>query len=175
MLHFLYLPTCLFIQWKQTGHVTRKDVVGHLPKPARILICSDDVEDFGAGLCVAADAHDVLVRVKHWNVVVEVLYLNVHVGLRAETSLWVEQQERISIPCYVEGARNNLRRSSHSLDLQLWWEYRGLFVLNHDRYPGRHTAPRCEGGSGRGGVGPACRSRQTESRAPCQTQGCLHL
>lgn len=67
---YAFMPTCLFIQCKQTGHVPRKDVIGDLAKPARVLVRSDDVEDFCADLCVAADAHGVLVRVKHWSVVI---------------------------------------------------------------------------------------------------------
>lgn len=63
----------------------------------------------------------------------------------------------------------------HSLDLQLWSECRALSVLSLDRYPERHTALQSVGGFGREGDGPAGQSRQTESRAGCQTLGCLHL
>lgn len=85
-------PTCLFIQCKQTGHVTREDIVGDLSKPARISVRGDYVEDFCARLGVAADAHGVLVRVEHWSVIVQILYLNVHVRLSTQASL--EKRER---------------------------------------------------------------------------------
>lgn len=88
---FFCLPTCLFIQSKQTGHVTRNHVVGDLSEPAGVSVGGDNVEDLCAGLRVAADAHGVLVRVEHWSVVVQVLHLNVHVGLSAQASLTFEK------------------------------------------------------------------------------------
>lgn len=81
----------MFVQCKQTGHVPRKDAIGDLSKPARVSVSSDDVEDFCAGLRVAADAHGVLVGVKHWGVIIQVLYLNVYVGLSAQASLTFEK------------------------------------------------------------------------------------
>lgn len=65
-------PTCLFIQCKQIGQVTWKDIVGDLSKRARISISSDNVEDFCAGLRVAANAHGVFFRVEHWSVIIKV-------------------------------------------------------------------------------------------------------
>lgn len=88
---FFCLPTCLLIQCKQTGHVTRYQVVGDLSEPAGVSVGGDNVEDLCAGLSVAADAHGVLVRVKHWSVVIQVLHLNVHVGLSALASLTFEK------------------------------------------------------------------------------------
>lgn len=79
--------TCLFIQCKQTGHVTSEEIVGNLSEPARVSVGSDDVEDFSSGLRVAADAHGVLVWVKHWSVIIQVLHLHVHIGLSAQASL----------------------------------------------------------------------------------------
>lgn len=81
----------MLIQCKQTGHVPRKDVIRDLSKRARVSVSSDNVEDFCAGLRVAADAHGVLVRVKHWSVIIQVLYLNVHVRLSAQASLTFEK------------------------------------------------------------------------------------
>ena len=81
----------MFIQCEQTGHVTRKDVVGDLSEPARISVCGDNVEDLCPGLRVAADAHGVLVRVKHRSVIVQVFHLDVHVGLSAQASLTFEK------------------------------------------------------------------------------------
>lgn len=98
-LHLLHLPTCLFIQCKQTGHVTRKDAICDLSKRARILVCSDDVEDFCADLCVAADAHGVLIGVKHWSVIIEVFYLDVHVGLSTQASLQVKKGDKKEFYC----------------------------------------------------------------------------
>lgn len=88
---FFRVPTCLFIQGKQTGHVTRKDIIGDLSEPARVSVSRDNIEDFCAGLCVAADAHGVLVRVKHWSVIIQIFYLNVHVGLSTQASLIFEK------------------------------------------------------------------------------------
>lgn len=79
--------TCLFIQCKQTGHVTSEETVGNLSEPAGVSVGSDDIEDFSSGLRVAADAHGVLVWVKHWSVIIQVLYLHVHIGLSAQASL----------------------------------------------------------------------------------------
>lgn len=84
--------TCLFIQCKQTGHVAGKEVIGDLSKHARISVGGDNVEDFCAGLRVAADAHGVLVRVKHRSVIVQVFYLDVHVGLSTQASLTFEKR-----------------------------------------------------------------------------------
>lgn len=84
-------PTSVFIQCKQTGHVTRKDLIGDMSESARISISGDNVEDFCAGLCVAADAHGVLFRIKHWSVVIQVLHLNVHIGLGTQASLAFER------------------------------------------------------------------------------------
>lgn len=88
----LCLPTCLFIQGKQTGHVTRKDFVGNLSKSASISVSGENVEDFCAGLCVVADAHGVLVRVKHWSVIIQVFYVNVNVGLSVQASLTLKKK-----------------------------------------------------------------------------------
>lgn len=79
--------TSLFIQCKQTGHVPSEEFIGDLTEPARVSVCSDDVEDLGSGLRVAADAHGVLVRVEHRSVIIQVLHLDVHVGLSAQASL----------------------------------------------------------------------------------------
>lgn len=87
-------PTCLFIQRKQTGHVTGNHVIGDLSEPASISVGGDHVEDFCAGLSVAADAHRVLVGVKHWGVIIPVLHLNVHVGLSAQASLKFGMSEK---------------------------------------------------------------------------------
>lgn len=62
-----------------------------MSESSRISISGDNVEDFCAGLCVAADAHGVLVRIKHWSVVIQVLNLNVHIGLSTEASLAFER------------------------------------------------------------------------------------
>lgn len=83
----LYGPTCLFIQRKQSGHVARKEVVGNLAKPARISVSGNNADDLCARLSVAADAHGVLLRAEHWSVVVQVLDLNVHIGLSTQASL----------------------------------------------------------------------------------------
>lgn len=77
----------MFIQCKQTGHVTSEETVGNLSEPAGVSVCSDDVEDFSPRLRVAADAHGVLVWVKHWSVIIQVLHLHVHIGLSAQASL----------------------------------------------------------------------------------------
>lgn len=83
----LLMPTCVFVQCKQTGHVSRKDVIGDRSEPARISVGSDHIEDFCARLRVAADAHGVLIGVKHWSVIVQVLHLNVNIGLCTQSSL----------------------------------------------------------------------------------------
>lgn len=77
----------MFVQCKQTGHVSRKNVVRDLSKPARVSVSSNNVEDLRAGLCMAADAHGVLVRVEHRCVIIQVFYLNVHICLSTEASL----------------------------------------------------------------------------------------
>lgn len=87
MFSHLYGPTCLFIQRKQSGHVARKEVVGNLAKPARISVSGNNADDLCARLRVAADAHGVLLRAEHRSVVVQVLDLNVHIGLSTQASL----------------------------------------------------------------------------------------
>lgn len=81
----------MLIQCEQTGHVTRDDVIRDLSKPARISVSGDNIEDLGAGLCVAADAHGVLIGVKHWSVIIQVFYLDVHIRLSAQASLSFEK------------------------------------------------------------------------------------
>lgn len=77
----------MFIQCKQTGQVTREEIVGNLSEPGGVSVGSDDVEDFSSGLRVAADAHGVLIWVEHWSIIIQVLHLHVHIGLSAQASL----------------------------------------------------------------------------------------
>lgn len=88
--------TCVFIQCKQTGHVTGEEIVGNLSEPAGVSVGSDDVEDFSSGLRVAADAHGVLAWVKHWSVIIQVLHFHVHIGLGAQASLSQEKKSKVN-------------------------------------------------------------------------------
>lgn len=79
--------TCLRVHVKQAGLVSGDDAVGDPTEAARVSVSGDDVEDLSAGLSVAADARRVFLWVEHRSVVVQVLHLNVHVGLSAQTPL----------------------------------------------------------------------------------------
>lgn len=79
--------TGLGVHVKQAGHVSGDDVIGDLAEAARVSVSGDDVEDLCAGLSVAADAHRVFIWAEHRSVVIQVLHLNVHVGLSAQTPL----------------------------------------------------------------------------------------
>ncbi|TNN89723.1 hypothetical protein EYF80_000326 [Liparis tanakae] len=74
-------------QRERAGHVPREDFVGDPSEAARVPVGGDDAEDLGAGRRVAADAHGVAVGVEHRSVVVQVLHLDVDVGLSAQASL----------------------------------------------------------------------------------------
>lgn len=104
----------MFIQCKQTGHVTSEETVGDLSEPAGVSVGSDDVEDFGSGLRVAADAHGVLVWVKHWSVIIQVLHLHMYIGLSTQASLSSEKNtveicgsnlKIIYAKCHVHGVK----------------------------------------------------------------------
>ena len=80
-------PTCVPIQGEQPGQVAGQQLVGDPAVAPRVRVGGDGGEDLRVRRGVAADAGGVLLRVEHRSVVVQVLHLDVHVGLSAQPSL----------------------------------------------------------------------------------------
>ena len=80
-------PTCVSVQGEQPRQVAGHQLVGDPSIAPGVRVCGDGGEDLRVGRGVAADAGGVLLGVEHRSVVVQVLHLDVHVGLSAEPSL----------------------------------------------------------------------------------------
>lgn len=81
-------PTRCLLHREHWRQVSGQQLIGDAAKRPQVSVRGDDVEDFCAGLGVAADAGGVAVRVEHRPVVVQVLHLDVDVGLSTQASLW---------------------------------------------------------------------------------------